>query len=67
MSLARDTSSVGPEIDIVSPRSATLTPPNLESSTRLPSLTPARVSMSAPSVDSFWVTELSLTLARTPL
>jgi hypothetical protein len=61
MSVARVTSSAGPEMDIVSPRSATLTPPSRESSTRFPSFTPARVSMSAPSVESFCVIEFSLT------
>src|SRR5689334_16981815 len=50
MSAARSTNSSGPVMLSVSPRSATFTPPILDSSTRLPSLTPASVSRSAPSV-----------------
>ncbi len=61
VSVARSTSSPGPEMVIASPRSATFTPNRRESSTRLPSFTPARVSMSAPSVDTFWVVDPSLT------
>ena len=63
ISTARSTNSTGPEIVSVSPRNATLTPPRRDSSTRLPSLTPASVNGSAPSVESFCVT-LAASLTR---
>src|SRR5687767_13557803 len=40
---------------MASPRSDTFTPKRRESSSRFASLTPARVSISAPSVETFWV------------
>src|SRR5258708_401982 len=56
---ARSTKSLGPVIVIVSPRNVMRTPPRRDSSTRLPSLTPASVNGSAPSVDSFCATDSS--------
>ena len=61
MPAARATSSDVPEIVSVSPRSVTRAPVTRESSTRLPSLTPASVSGSAPSVERRSVTAPSVT------
>ena len=61
MAAARPTSSAVPEIVSVSPRSVMRAPVTRDSSTRLPSLTPARVSGSAPSVERRSVTAPSVT------
>src|SRR5687767_15044199 len=65
--VARFTASCDPEIVSVSPRRATLAPLCFESSMRFSSFTPARVSMSAPSVDRRWTIGSSVSCGRAQL